>query len=158
MGRDGESGVASVTLTDTVPLQQGEFKERRTYLILDLAGNQLQADFGVKAEGHDMEIALLGLTYNGTAAPNLPENKLKCEWSLEAGTDALNELEQKLTIEDQSDSAGESDETEMRAKFRARKNETEIRIKTPESEQQVTHPGLVFLRLTTEQGEVGFEY
>ncbi|TAN35432.1 HYR domain-containing protein [Patescibacteria group bacterium] len=158
VGRDGLSGAASVVPGASVPLRQGKFKERRTFIVLDLAGNQLQADFGVKTEGHEAQIALLGLAYNGQAVPDLPENELKCEWALEKKTGAVKELEQKLTIEDQSESRSEHDKTKAQAKFRAKKNETEIRIKRPEPEQQVTRTGLVFLRLTTDQGDIGFDF
>lgn len=105
-----------------------------------------------------MEIALLGLAYNGNAVTELPENELKCEWALAKRTGALKELGQKLTIEDRSESPREHDETEVQAKFRAKKHETEIRVKTSTSDQKVTRPGLVFLHLTTEQGGVGFAY
>lgn len=157
-GRDGLSGVALVAPAESAPLHRGKFEERQTFAILDLAGNQLQAAFGVKAEGHEAEITLLSLAYNGHAAPALPENDLRCEWALERTTGAIKELEQKLEIGSEPELPGGHDETEVRAKFRAKRNETEIRIRTPESDQEVIRPGVVFLHLTTDRGDVGFGF
>jgi hypothetical protein len=147
-GRDGLSGIGSVALTGTTPVQRGKFKSRQSYTILDNAGNRLEAVFGVKAEGHEAEFTLLSLTYNGGPARALPENELKCEWALER-SGALKELEQELEV------GHGRHEAEAKAKFRGERNETEIRLG---DHQRVTRPGAVFLNLTTNQGRLGLDF
>jgi YVTN family beta-propeller protein len=150
-GRDSLSGVASVAPTGSTPVHRGKFKARETYTILDRAGNSLEAVFGLKAEGHEVEFSLLSLAYNGSPRHAVSDNELKCEWAMDR-SGRLKELEQKLELERHG--------TEVHAKFDARKNETTIRVKTRGSEhhQRFTRPGLVFLNLTTNGGRLGFDF
>ncbi len=149
VGIDSISGIASITLTESVPFNLHEFKRKDTFTVLDQAGNRLKAIFGVKAEGHELRFTLLSLTYNGGSPLTLPENEVKCEWAFEK-SGALKELEQKLEIRPHV--------ADVQAKFRGDRNETEIRVHRPEPEVRVTRPGVVFLRLTTHQGHLGFDF
>lgn len=157
-GRDSLSGIASVVMTGVEAVQGTKFKRKETYRIQDKAGNRLEAVLnnkgdGDKPEGTETEFNLLSLTYNGGSPMTLPENGLKCRWSLEKpGT--LKELEQKLILKDLGN------EAEVQAKYKRMKGETEITVKRGGSEpyERTTLPGLVFLNLTTNLGTLGFGF
>lgn len=154
-GRDDRSGVASVMLTGSAPLKVEEFKTAQTFRILDVAGNSLDATFGVKTQGssegreHETEFTLLSLSYNGKAPITPAENELECESSFEK-SGALKEFEQKLELEDEG--------IQVQAKFEAKKNRTRITVKRQGIEQRFTRTGLVFILLTTNKGTLGFEF
>lgn len=132
------------------PLHLGEFKRQETYRITDGAGNTLDATFGVKSEGHELRFTLLSLVYNGGAPVMPPENIVKCEWAFEKNGTTLKELEQKLEIRHH--------QADVQAKFRAATNQTEIRVHRPEPDTLFIRAGVVFLRLTTSNGQLGFDF
>ena len=98
----------------------------------------------------ETEITLLTLAYTPGTSAAAPPNHLKCEWSLDR-SGAVKEFEQKLELR--------ASGVEVEAKFDAKKNQTEIKVKTRGGPvQRVTQPGMVFILLTTSKGAVGFEY
>ena len=159
VGVDAGSGIASSVLISVTPEPQGQLKERRTYPITDVAGNTLKAVFGFRQEGNELRASLFSVSYNDGVPIvfvqdiNEPQkgklpNLLKCEWAFNGST--LRKLEQRLEIEDP--------EVDVRAEFSATTNQTEVRVSEPEPEVKITLPGVVFLKLTTNLGVLGFAF
>jgi len=149
-GRDSLSGIASVALTGSASVKQGEFKARQIHRILDRAGNSLDVGLQVKTEGHETRFGLISLSYNGATPALAPEeNELECEFAL-AKAGGVKELEQRLELERQG--------IEVRAKFDGKKNRTIITVKRRDVEQRAVSAGLVFVGLTTNRGALGFTF
>lgn len=144
----GRDGATSVTLIASSPLYSGDFKRRETYRIIDGAGNQLDATFAVKSDDHSIKFALLSLAYNGGAPVVQPQNFVECEWEFEK-PGQFKRLEQDLEIRYQVD---------IDAKFERDKNRTDIHVHRPAPETVVIRAGVVFLRLTTNNGQLGFDF
>lgn len=148
-GRDGLSGVASVSPTASASVKEHESRGQQTFRILDRAGNTLDGAFGVRSEGHETRFSLLSLSYN--AGPPLPaeENKLKCEFAIDKAG-ALTELEQKLELRDQK--------VQVQAKFKGKKNRTVIKVRNGGLQERAIVGGVVFINLVTNQGALGFAF
>ncbi len=123
--------------------------ELRTYRIADQAGNTLLLVERVRKKGHEIKARIESLQYNGGPVVTPPRNKKQYEWSLNRDG-SLRELEQKLEV-----GQGRAKQ-EVKAKFDARKNETEIKVERPE--RKIMRPGLALLRLATSQGGLVIEY
>ncbi len=173
-GRDGGSGVASVSCT-TAPVKwsdgdddkdepgthhlsddKGKDDEKakaelRTCTVTDVAGNTTVLVEKVKKAGNEVKAIMLTVQYNGGAVIALPKNGKKFEWST-TKTGSLKELEQKLTI---GQGAGRQN---VEAKYEAEKNKTTIEKELPKPETKVTLPGLVLLRLVTDGSGLKIEY
>ncbi len=152
VGRDLLSGVLDPTSATTAATPAGEGRrERRTYRIQDRADNTLVLVVDVKREGHELKASVVSTSYNGAAPVAAPENRLAFEWSLAAGA-TLKELEQEIEV------GAEETRREVQAKFEAKKNETTIEIETRGRERSIKRPGLVLLRLATDQGRLLIEF
>ena len=77
-------------------------KERRTYQVVDLAGNTLTLVLDVKAEGHQLQTEIVSLQYNFGPILSAPDNKLKYEWQTEQNG-ALEKLKQNLKLDGSPD-------------------------------------------------------
>ena len=159
IGSDAGSGAMSGTIvpTTTAPVagkgsddnEQGN-RERRVYLVSDLAGNQLVLVVDVKREGHEIKATVVSTSYNGGAAIVAPSNGIDIGWSL-AGQD-LRELEQKVEV-----GSGKTHDT-IEAKFDAKRNETRIKTSAPGPGRRISWPGLVLVRVTTARGTLAAEF
>ena len=125
--------------------------ELRTYEVVDLAGNSLTLVERVKKAGHEIKAELLSLQYQDAEPTDAPENKQNFQWATERDG-SLKELEQKLEI------GKGRDRQDVEAKFEGRKNETTIKQDEPKPETRVVKPGLVLLRLATDQGNLAIEF
>ncbi len=90
--------------------------ELRQYTLTDSAGNTLVLNLNYKKEGREVKVEVLCMQYNDGAIMEVPKNKMQAEFSI-YGNGTLKELEQKIKVKGLF---------EARAKFNARKNQTEI--------------------------------
>ena len=130
--------------------EDGDKRERRTYRVVDRAGNTLVLVVDVKREGHELKATLVSTRYNDAAPVPAFRNRLAFEWSLAEAS--LRELEQEITL-GQGDSRAET-----RAKFEVVRNETRITSERPKPERAITRPGLALLQLVTDQGQLAIEF
>jgi|GEM_PF-1249821 len=164
VGRDGLSGVASGPITPlSVSPSQGRRGQnvgdnggpRRTYRVIDLAGNALTIILKVESDGHELEASILSWSYqNGPAngSPSFsdaPRNRLAFAWQTN-NDGSLKELDQSVEI-----NSGR-DRQKVEADYNALRNQTTIKVE--DSQQPIVQPGLVLLKLTTNQGRLGIEY
>jgi hypothetical protein len=157
-GRDGDSGVAtpgpitpaavtSVMWGHNAPVADGQGDAQlRTYLVKDKANNSLQVAVKVKKDGHELKASVVSMQYNGSPVIMQQEDELAFEWA-GALNGNLKELNERLTLG--------SDRNTVAAKFAANQNATEITADGSESKS--TYPGMVLVRLTTDQGHLGIE-
>ncbi|MCX6788117.1 MAG: hypothetical protein NT108_03080, partial [Candidatus Kaiserbacteria bacterium] len=122
--------------------------------IADESGNTLQIVFKkLKQEGKELKLEIQELRYNGAPAGTIPKTVLHYEWS----TDKLRgvkELEEKatvgpLTIEGHYDAKKNATKIEEKVKGREDKDE---------KESKKILPGLVLIKLSTEEGKIGMSY
>jgi len=163
IGRDGGSGIGSVTVTSTTVKwgdgdedddgddDKGSKAELRTYTVTDAAGNTLVLVEKVKKSGHEIKVSMVSLRYNGGAVIALPENSKSYEWSLNKDG-SLKELEQKMEV-----GKGKAKQS-VEAKYEGKKNLTTIKVDAPKPETKVVKPGLALLRLATSNGSLVIEY
>ena len=163
IGRDGGSGIGSVTVTSTTVKwgdgdedddgddDKGSKAELRTYTVTDAAGNTLVLVEKVKKSGHEIKVSMVSLRYNGGAVITLPENSKSYEWSLNKDG-SLKELEQKMEV-----GKGKAKQS-VEAKYEGKKNLTTIKVDAPKPETKVVKPGLALLRLATSNGSLVIEY
>src|SRR6185436_6348848 len=164
VGRDGLSGVGSGPITplsvSPSPGRRGQNAgdnggPRRTYRVIDLAGNALTIILKVESDGHELEASILSWSYqNGPAngSPSFsdaPRNRLAFAWQTN-GDGSLKELDQSAEI-----NSGR-DRQKVEADYNALRNQTTIKVE--DSQQPIVQPGLVLLKLTTNQGRLDIEY
>lgn len=89
-------------------------------------------------------------TFASTTRTVLPKNELQYIWEADK-KDALSHLEQELKIQGNR---------VAHAVYNSKKNETKIFVREKDIEEKLkeTKPGLVILRLVTDQGKLNFEY
>ena len=182
LGVDGGSGVPSTPCSPVVtPASWGgdddddddhARAELRTCTIVDAAGNTLVIALKVKQGGGDdddddddgksIKATIVSLQYNGGPVISPPANSVKFEWSTNKdGT--LKSLNQRLSV-----GKGKNRQW-VSAKFDAKKNQTVIKTGTGGEDEdddddddshgvKITRPGLVLLRLVTDEGALIIEY
>jgi pectin methylesterase-like acyl-CoA thioesterase len=123
--------------------------QRRTYHVLDLAGNALTLVLSIKQEGHEVKAQIVSLQYNTDPVIDAAQNSQSYNWET-ARNGTLKALEQTLVVY-----SGRTKQ-EVEAHFKAEKNQTVIEEKSPGL--SVTRPGLVLLRLASDQGRLVIEY
>ena len=129
--------------------------ERRTYRVVDLAGNSLTIVLKVKRVERELKVRIISWSYqNGPANGNAessdaPYNRFDLDWKTN-GDGSLKELEQFLRI-----NSG-PDQHEVEADYNSVRNETTIRV--DDAQPAMVRPGLVLLKLTTNRGAFGIEY
>jgi hypothetical protein len=125
--------------------------ERRTYRVLDLAGNSLLLTEKVKKQGGHVSVRVMSLQYGqGTVIP-LPRNTQTFEWEL-AADGSLKELDEELNID------GGKDDQRVEANFDSRRMETIVLREEPEPKIKETKPGLSLLRMVTVAGKLKIEF
>jgi hypothetical protein len=122
--------------------------ERRTYLVTDLAGNTLTIVLKVERGGHELHARIISWAYQNGPVTDAPRNRFEFEWQTNHD-DSLKKLEQSLEI-----NSG-SDRQKVKADYEASRNETTIKV---DDSHPIVRPGLVLLKLTTNQGRLGIEY
>jgi hypothetical protein len=151
-GRDAGSGVASdepiAPAAVTAPPGDEGNAQQRTYLVKDKANNTLEVGVIVRKEGQQVMGSLVSLQYNGGPVVAQQRDLFAFEWDA-AKDGQLTQLHQQLMVE------SEHDRKAVEAQYSARQNVTEI--KASESQQSVTLPGMVLVRLTTDQAHLGIE-
>ncbi|MBU4224015.1 hypothetical protein KJ934_02235, partial [Patescibacteria group bacterium] len=101
----------------------------------------------IKQKGKEIKAELKGIQYNNSEIISLPKTELKYEWSLNKDG-AVKELNQRIKVEDLFD---------VKAKYNHKKNETEIKIKfLNKEEQRQIFPGIKIIKLITESGVLWF--
>jgi hypothetical protein len=143
-GIDPGGGIGSV-VRKTAPGEE-------TYTLLDLAGNRLEATFEVKPALSQTEFVVRRLEY-GTAPAEVVRNTVRCKWTQERASGALNYVLQEILIR------GGGQDLEVRAIFERRKNQTQITTRGSDGRvTTVLRPGLVLPRLRTQQGRLSVEF
>lgn len=120
----------------------------RRYTLTDSSGNTLSLVLKHKKTGKGAEINVISMQYNGGAVIGAAKNAASVEYSGKKGM--LNELQQKIEVKKLFDA---------RAKYSAKKGETEIRIKNEgQKELKQTRAGIVMLELLTDNGSLKLRY
>jgi hypothetical protein len=128
--------------------------ERRTYRVTDLAGNTLTIVLKVNRDGRELHARIISWAYqNGPASSNpafadTPRNRFDFEWQINRDG-SLKKLEQSVEI-----NSGR-DRQKVEADYNGSRDETTIE---DDSRPRIVRPGLVLLKLTTNQGRLGIEY
>jgi hypothetical protein len=121
------------------------------YLLKDVSGNTIIISFDKFKDKKKKLLASIGtLKYQGVPTGQLSENALQYDWEEDkAGT--FKSLTQKIIIKK---------EERMRAEYNPKKNETKIFVRDLNASMKVkeTLPGLVLLKLTTNQGKLDVSY
>jgi pectin methylesterase-like acyl-CoA thioesterase len=157
-GRDGLSGVppgAIAPLSITPPPGRRENDdddddgrmERRTYRVMDLAGNTLTIVLKVKHDGSELHARIISWNYQDAQPADAPRNRFDLDWNTNRD-ESLKKLEQLLSI------YSGRNRQEVDADYNAARNETTIRT----GDSRTVRPGLVLLKLTTNRGVLGIEY
>ncbi len=154
-GRDrlsGMSGDGAIPPSSVVALSWGGHDaRRRTFLVRDLAGNTLQLIDVVKTAGDHLHGRIDSLTRSGESQPELPANSLRFEWSDDRKAADLRNLEQRIAIEGRGHPA-------VRARYDRKTDRTTVIIHASEPEKKQSFPGLLLLRMATEEGGLSLEY
>jgi hypothetical protein len=124
--------------------------ELRTCTLMDTAGNSLTVVEKVKKAGHEIKATIVSLQYNGSPVVTPPENKKDFQWALNKDG-SLKELEQEMEVGKGKDKQG------VEAKFKAKDNQTTIKVDEPKPETKIVKPGLVLLRMATDKGKLIIE-
>lgn len=142
-------GVDSITVNPVVSVVEN-IDGQTIYQIQDEVGNATKLYFdGTKQKGKQIKIELKSVQYNDGAVINLPKIDLKYEWSLNKDG-VVKELNQRIKVEGQFD---------IKAKYNHQKNETEIKIKLQnQEEQRQIFPGIKIIKLITGSGKLNFGY
>lgn len=120
----------------------------RQYTLVDAAGNSLVLVLKHKKAGKEAKVEVISMQYNGGAVIEAPNNKDQAEYSEKKNM--LKELEQKIDVKGLFDA---------RAKYSAKKGETEIRVKPEgQKDQKETRPSIVMLELRTDNGSLKLVY
>ena len=144
-GMDAGSGTIAAAVVPTVGAGPG--RERRTYRVLDNAGNALEIVMSVERDGHEVHARVVALRYNGAESQTAAHNDLAFEWALGADS-MLRSLEQRVAT-----GVG-PDRQEIQARFDARTDATEITVKGRVGEQRISRPGLALIQLDTDRGSL----
>ena len=123
------------------------FRSRRTYRIMDNAGNALEIVMSVERDGRELHATLVTLRYGGGENQSAPENDLAFEWAL-APDGTLRSLQQRVVT------GSGSARQEIEARFDAHSDTTDIKTKRSATERDVSRDGLVLIRLQTERGSL----
>src|SRR5437867_12545628 len=142
-GTDAGSGTSAAPVVPTVGVGPG--RERRTYRVVDNAGNTLEIVIRVERDGHEVHATVIALRYNGGESLAPPRSDLAFEWALAADA-TLRSLEQRIAT-----GVG-PDRQEVDARFDARSDTTEIKVKGSAGEHRISRPGLALIRLGTDRG------
>lgn len=170
IGRDALSGTSTgpISPTTVVPMtgdengvgntarsnanqegrDQGTRAELRTYTVTDRAGNRLVLVIRVNQVGRELKAQIVSLQYNGGPRLTPPAHEIVFTWSVERDGQVKN-LEQRLVL------GADENRQVVTAKFERTKMQTVIRVES--SETEITRPGLVLLRLATNQGKLAIE-
>ena len=97
------------------------------------------------ANGHEVHATVIALRYNGGESLAPPRSDLAFEWALAADA-TLRSLEQRIAT-----GVG-PDRQEVDARFDARSDTTEIKVKGSAGEHRISRPGLALIRLGTDRG------
>jgi hypothetical protein len=119
--------------------------ELRTYIITDAAENKLILKEIVKKNDKEIKAKVLSIQYNDNPPITPAKNQKSFEWSLDKNG-SIKELEQTMKV-----GKGKS-EHKVSAKFDAKKNQTKIKSEKPKLKE--TLPGLVLLKMNTENGKL----
>ncbi len=115
-------------------------------LLADQGNNTLQITYSQNTQsGHQLNVQIQGLSYNGVSTNELSQTVLQYEWSTDK-TGSFKELEELVTSGTQS----------IQAHYNAKKNATQIQNTTTGDAK--TLPGLVILRATTNKGKIILDY
>jgi len=148
-GHDSLAGVPTGALTPISVTNLDSNRKRRTYQVVDLAGNTLTLVMDVKAEGKELQAVIVSLQYNSGPVITVPGNQLSYQWST-GQNGALSKLGEDLKID-----SGNPDQ-EIQADFRADQNQTSIKVKHPNV--TATQTGLILLRFRSVNGQLTIEY
>jgi pectin methylesterase-like acyl-CoA thioesterase len=160
IGRDGLSGVPPgpiAPLSISPPPGRREHgdddddghMERRNYRVTDLAGNTLTIVLKVNRNGRELHARIISWAYQNGAFSDTPRNRFEFEWQTNLDG-SLKKLEQSLEI-----NSGRNRE-KVEADYNGSRDETTIKV--DDSRQRIVRPGLVLLKLITNQGRLGIEY
>ena len=148
-GRDMLSGVSSGAIPPLAVAPASGGMEERTYSVLDRAGNTVTLVLNVKVDGQELNAKIVSLQYNSGAILSAMTNELIYEWETDSQGN-IKQLVQQLTA-----NSGNA-EQQVKANFKADRNQTVIKTKQPNL--TITRPGLVLLRLASAQGQLLIEY
>jgi hypothetical protein len=126
--------------------------QRRTYRVVDNAGNAVSLRVDVRRDGTQAKGELLTVQYGDGPRLRAPENRLRFDWSLAKKSGALDTLEQSISVDE-----GRSRYV-AHALYDARTNETRMRVSRPKPRQRTVFAGLVLLRLETLRGKTDVEF
>lgn len=120
------------------------------YQIQDEDSNITKLIFNKLRQGRkEIKAELKSIQYNSEPIIELPKTELKYEWSLDKDG-LIKELNQRIKVENQFD---------IKAKYNHQKNETEIKIKLPnQEEQKQIFSGVKIVKLITKSGVLSFEF
>ena len=141
-------GIDNTTVNPIVSIV--EKNKEIIYQIEDEVGNTTKLYFEkIKQKGKEIKAKLEVIQYNDEEIIEL-EADFKYEWSLDKHTGEIKNLEQKLEVKNQF---------KIKAKYNHKKDETKIKIKLPDQEEQKqTLSGIVIIKLITKSGVLGFDY
>lgn len=142
-------GVDNATVNPIVSVVENT-DEQTIYQIQDEAGNATKLLFEkIKQHGKQIKAELKSFQYNDSGIISLPKTDLKYECSLNKDQ-TIKELNQRIKAEDNF---------EIQAKYNHQKNETEIKIKLQnQEEQRQIFPGIKIIKLIMESGILEFKY
>ena len=123
--------------------------ELRTYQVTDPSGNSIILVEKVKKAGDEIDVHMISVQYNNRKVINFEENDKHFEWAVDK-KGAITELEQHMTI------GHDIKRQDVDAKFDSKKNKTVITEEKPKS--KTSYPGLVLLRMATQNGNIIVEH
>jgi hypothetical protein len=166
-GRDGGSGVSpgplsptSTTLArwgkdeddadddeddDRGKKDRSDNAELRTYRAADAAGNTLTLVEKVKLAKNQVKVKVVSLQYDGGPVLAQPANVARWKWSGDK------ELSQRISL------GTGKDRLVTTTRYDHKKNETTIQVKDPKPERKETAPGMLLLKLATDEGGLVIE-
>lgn len=149
---DLDVSVISIILEDK---ENGKKKNSRNiilYTLSDNSENTLNLTLAKNKEGNELKVEILKLVYTNATGKNEKtpsKNDFKVEYTLNKSS-GFKELEQNIEVEEQF---------EVKAEFNNKNGNTIIKIEEQSKlERKITLPGLVTLKLETENGVFKFEY
>jgi len=144
-GSDDGSGTSAAAIAPTIAAGPG--RERRIYRVLDHAGKALELVISIERDGNELRATIVTLRYEDGEKQTTLRNDLAFQWAL--GSDGtLRSLEQRVSTETGSE------RQEIDARFDARSDMTEIKVKRNAAERQILRPGLALIRLDTHHGSL----
>jgi len=140
-GRDALSGVAAGPI---LPLPGSQ----STYRVSDLAGNTLTILLKIGEDAHSLSVKVVSWNYQNAPATEAPKNNFSFDWKTN-GDGSLKTLDQVLNINSGPDGQ------KVEAAYDSVSNQTTIKVN---GMPPIIRPGLVLLKLTTNQGVLGIEF